>query len=90
MTVTLGAKGQVRLPADVAKKFKLRRGAKLEVVATGAGVFLIPPRRIPKAQRYFYTPEWQAKEREADADIKAGRVKEFSDVDELIRDLRGT
>ncbi len=89
MTVTLGARGQVRLPAGVARKLKLRRGAKLEVVAMGDGVFLIPPGRIPKGQRYFYTEEWQAKEREADEAIRRGDVLgPFKDADEAIRALR--
>ncbi|MEK6607458.1 MAG: AbrB/MazE/SpoVT family DNA-binding domain-containing protein [Myxococcota bacterium] len=89
MTVTLGAKGQVRLPVEVAKKLKLRKGARLEVVATGGGVFLIPPGRIPKDQRYFYTPEWQSKEREADEAIERGEViGPFVDPDQAIRALR--
>lgn len=89
MTVTIGANGQVRLPTDVAKKLKLRQGGKLEVVATGGGVFLIPPGRIPKNQRYFYTPEWQAKEREADEAIARGEViGPFKAADEAIRALR--
>jgi hypothetical protein len=31
--------------------------------------------------------EWQEGEREADEDIRAGRVKEFTSVEHLIRDL---
>lgn len=38
-------------------------------------------------QAWFWTPEWQAGEREADADIKAGNVKEFSTVKEFIEEL---
>lgn len=36
-------------------------------------------------QTWFWTPEWQAKEREADADIAAGRVTYF-DSDEAFLD----
>jgi len=42
---------------------------------------------IPKDQLWFWTPEWQKKEREADEDIAQGRVKEFSTVEELLKDL---
>lgn len=38
---------------------------------------------IDKSQAYFWTKEWQEAEREADADIQAGRVKRFKSVDEL-------
>ena len=36
---------------------------------------------------WYWTEEWQEGEREADADIAAGRVKHFNSVDELIADL---
>ena len=35
-------------------------------------------------QNYFWTSEWQQAEREADEDIKAGRVTRFSNVEEFI------
>ena len=42
---------------------------------------------MKKSQVYFWTSRWQGGEREADEDIKAGRVKVFDSVDELIKDL---
>ncbi|MDI6795210.1 MAG: hypothetical protein QME81_20495, partial [bacterium] len=36
---------------------------------------------------WFRTPEWQAKEREADEAIAKGEVKEFDNVEDLIKDL---
>jgi len=42
--------------------------------------------KLPE-QAYFWTSEWQKDEREADEDIKAGRVKRFSTAEELIADL---
>ena len=38
-------------------------------------------------QAYFWTDEWQAAEREADADIAAGRVETFDTMDEFLADL---
>ena len=38
-------------------------------------------------QDYYWTEEWQAGEKEADEDIKAGRVKHFSSVSSLIAEL---
>jgi bifunctional DNA-binding transcriptional regulator/antitoxin component of YhaV-PrlF toxin-antitoxin module len=87
-TVTVSARRELRLPDEVTRQLRIRKGAKLEVLVSGGVIHLIPPGRIRKDQRYFYTPEWQAKEREADADIAAGRVKSYSDVEALIRDLR--
>ncbi len=39
-------------------------------------------------QAYFWTEEWQAGEREADADIAAGRVRNFASAETLIQSLR--
>ena len=39
-------------------------------------------------QDYYLTPEWQEGEREADEDIRLGRVKSFDSVEELLAELR--
>ena len=44
-------------------------------------------RLIDKSQAYFWTRRWQKAEKEADEDIKAGRVKTFESVDELVKEL---
>lgn len=44
--------------------------------------------RVPIEQAWFWTREWQAKEREADDDLAAGRYFEFSDVEDLIDNLK--
>lgn len=40
----------------------------------GARVEMVPASLIPKDQFWFWTPEWQSKEREADEDIAQGRI----------------
>lgn len=42
---------------------------------------------MDKSQVYFWTNEWQAAEKEASEDIKAGRIKAFDSVDDLIKEL---
>ena len=42
---------------------------------------------MDKSQAYFWTKMWQEAEKEADQDIKAGRVKAFDSADELLKDL---
>jgi hypothetical protein len=46
------------------------------------------PRHIPADQRWFWTPEWQAGERQADEDLAAGRVKTFKTAAELVAALK--
>jgi hypothetical protein len=42
---------------------------------------------VDKSQAYFWTEEWHKGEAEAEADIRAGRVKTFDSVEELLEDL---
>ena len=47
-----------------------------------------PAKLVDPSQSYFWTKEWQAGEREAEQDIRKGRVKKFKSVKELMDDLR--
>jgi hypothetical protein len=50
---------------------------------------LLRPRKVIDAkQAWFLTPEWQAGEREADADVAAGRVETFRSGEEFLSALR--
>ena len=42
---------------------------------------------IDPDQAWYWTPEWQADERESRADFAAGRYKEFPSMDDFIADL---
>ena len=47
----------------------------------------MPKKLVDKSQAYFWTKQWQEAEKEADEDIRAGRVKTFDSVEDLIKDL---
>lgn len=42
---------------------------------------------VDPAQLWFWHPEWQAAERQVDAEIAAGLVRTFNNIDDLIADL---
>lgn len=42
---------------------------------------------VPASQAWFWTPQWQAGEREADADIATGRVTTYDGPEEFIAAL---
>jgi len=86
--VRMGAKNQITIPHRISKALRLRKGDHMLVRMVGKTVELVPATIIPKDERWFWTSEWQRKEREADEDIAQGRVKEFTSVDELIKDLQ--
>jgi antitoxin PrlF len=81
--------GQVTLPANVRRRLRVQEGDYMEVRVTEDSIILTPKILIDKSQEYFWTPEWQAAEREASADIAKGRVQEFDNVDDLIASLKG-
>lgn len=85
---TLRAKGQLTLPDDIRKAAHLEEGDLLEAEITADGILLRPQKLIDATQAWFWTAEWQAGEREADADRAAGRIETFESGDELIGALR--
>lgn len=42
---------------------------------------------LAESQAYYWTPDWQAKERRADEDARLGRSKKHVSVEELIQEL---
>ena len=81
--------GQVTLPASVRKRLGISEGDLVEVVVQDDKAVLLPKKMIDSSQAYFWTKEWQEAEKEATEDIKAGRVKTFDTVQELLSDLDG-
>ncbi len=79
--------GQVTLPASARRQLRVEDGDYMEVRVTEDSIILTPKTLIDKSQAYFWTPEWQAAEREASADIAEGRVQEFDNVDDLVANL---
>ena len=88
MVLQIRSNGQITLPAAVRRKANLKEGDLLvAAVEEDGSIRLTPQVTIDRSQAYFWTPRWQAGEREADEDIKAGRVKEFANIDEAINYL---
>jgi AbrB family looped-hinge helix DNA binding protein len=82
----LSAEGKVTIPARLRRAANLRAGDPLTFEVTPEGILIRPgaEERDPD-QWWFWTEEWQAKEREADADRDAGRIIRH-DSDEAFRD----
>ena len=79
--------GQITLSAPVRKSLGIEEGDLVEIEVIDEKAVIVPKRIVDKNQAYFWTKKWQEEEREADEDIKAGRVKVFDSVEELFRDL---
>jgi AbrB family looped-hinge helix DNA binding protein len=79
--------GQVTIPAALRRQTGIEIGDYLEVQIMGDSLILSPKQVIDKSQAYFWTEAWQAGEREAEEDLRAGRMKEFETLEDLIADL---
>lgn len=86
--VRLGAKRQITLPRAATSRLRLREGDVLELRLREDGIELVPMALIPRNQLWYWTPEWQAKEREADEDIRKGRVKKHRGASATIKALK--
>jgi len=86
--VRVGAKHQVTIPHRISKALKLKKGDHLLMRLVDRRVELVPVALIPKDQLWYWTPEWQQMEREADEDIARGDVKGFDSVQELLKELK--
>jgi bifunctional DNA-binding transcriptional regulator/antitoxin component of YhaV-PrlF toxin-antitoxin module len=71
----------------VRRKLGIEEGDLVEIEVVDEKAVLMPKRLVDKSQAYFWTKKWQEAEKKADEDIKAGRVKAFDSVEELVKDL---
>ncbi|MQA74690.1 MAG: AbrB family transcriptional regulator [Solirubrobacterales bacterium] len=87
--VTVQKRGVISLPPDVRRRHHLDEpGAQVEIAERTDGVIELRPQvAIPADQRWFWNERWQAMEREADADVEAGRVARFDSAEDLIAEL---
>jgi len=81
-------KAQLTLPLSVRRKLGIEEGDFMDVEVRDNEIVLKLKKLVDKDQAWFWTKRWQEGEREADADIKAGRVHDFPDAKSAIASLR--
>ena len=84
-TIRVRKKHQITLPAAIREAAGVYEGDFLTAeVREDRTIVLRPSRLVDADEAFFYTPEWQAGEREADEDIRLGRVYHFDNAEEAI------
>lgn len=78
----------ITLGQELRKALNLDEGDILDVSVEEGKIVLEPKKLIPADQQWFWTEEWQTGEREAQAEIDAGRVKSFDSMEDFLEDLR--
>jgi AbrB family looped-hinge helix DNA binding protein len=85
-TVVRG-KGQITIPADIRKAAHLEEGDPIEVELVPEGILLRPGKVIDATQAWFWTDQWQKREREAEQDRAAGRSRVFESSEAFLESL---
>lgn len=81
-------KGQVTLPGEIRDLLGLSEGDDVAFSLNEQGQVIISRLEvIPPDQAWFWTEQWQKAEREAQADIDAGRVNHYTNIDEALAAL---
>ncbi len=83
----LGKNYQIAIPREIIRELGLKEEDHMDIYISESKVVLEPKILIPKDQAYFYTRDWQADEKEAEEDIKQGRVTKTKNLDELFKKL---
>ncbi|MGH9779253.1 MAG: AbrB/MazE/SpoVT family DNA-binding domain-containing protein [Candidatus Acidiferrales bacterium] len=86
--IRIRGKRQITLPSEATKALGVAEGDELEARILADRIELIPMVAVPKDQAWFWTPEWQAKERAAEADLAAGNYREFANARQLVAGLK--
>ncbi|MBI2908895.1 MAG: AbrB/MazE/SpoVT family DNA-binding domain-containing protein [Chloroflexi bacterium] len=81
-------KAQVTLPNSIRQALNIEEGDFLDAAVKDGEIVLRVKKLVDKDQAWFWTRRWQEGEREADEDIRAGRVFSFPNAEEAIASLR--
>jgi AbrB family looped-hinge helix DNA binding protein len=87
MLIEFKQKSQVTIPKALVEELGLKVGDKLDIDIEDGKLVITPVVIIPKSQEWFYTPEWQAKEKEVNKQLEECRLNVADSKEELYRDL---
>lgn len=81
------ARGTLTLPAEIRDQLGLEEGDQVAFEVDDDQLIVTPVQVVPRSQAWFWTPQWQAAEREADADRVAGRFTRFGSDEEFLSSI---
>jgi antitoxin PrlF len=88
-TARIRGRGQLTLPAEVRAALRVEEGDEVEFTRHENGTVTVRGlKTIPADQAWFWSPEWQVGEREADEEIAAADLSPvYASADEMFADL---
>lgn len=85
--IRLRPKGQLTLPDALRRAAHLQEGDVLEAEVQDEAIVLRPKKLVDASQAWFWTSGWQRGEREASAEIAAGRTTRYDSDEDFLRSL---
>jgi AbrB family looped-hinge helix DNA binding protein len=85
----LRKKNILTVPREIADRMHLSEGDEFIVTEEQGRIVLTPALSIPADQAWFWTPEWQARIAEAEADRVAGNSAVYASEEEFLDALDG-
>ncbi len=84
--VSVQARGVVALPRELRERMHLETpGAQIELIEREDGVIEMRPQMaVPVSQLWFWSEQWQEREREAEEDISHDRMTRFDDAESFL------
>ncbi|MHB1627301.1 MAG: AbrB/MazE/SpoVT family DNA-binding domain-containing protein [Bacilli bacterium] len=84
MKIRLNKRSQITLPKPIMERLHLEEGDPLLIELDEKGRIVIEPMiSIPRSQAWFWTESWQAAEKEAEEDYRAGRFQTIGTKEDL-------
>ncbi|MEA2015758.1 MAG: AbrB/MazE/SpoVT family DNA-binding domain-containing protein [Actinomycetota bacterium] len=83
MVTKLRERSQITLPAEIVKELNLKTGDNLEISLEEGRIVIKPVLVIDRSQLWFWSKDWQAKEKEVEEDIRSGRVHKARGLKDL-------
>lgn len=87
MLTELRTRSQITIPSEIIKQLNLKQGDTLEVEIEGEQIILRPVIAIPKDQAFFWSKQWQAEEKQVQADVENKKINSTDSKDILFKDL---
>ncbi|PKM80612.1 MAG: AbrB family transcriptional regulator [Firmicutes bacterium HGW-Firmicutes-14] len=85
--ILVGKRNLDYIPKSIKKALNIQPGDVLEFKVENDKIIITPMKTVPAEQTWFWNRVWQEGEKEAEEDIKLGRVKQFHSMKDLLEDL---
>jgi AbrB family looped-hinge helix DNA binding protein len=86
--VSVQRRNLITLPSEIRKKLNISEGDVLDVRLDDNKIIIEPYKLVPSSQAYFWSDKVQKDMLEAKEDVNAGRVREFSNIDDFLEGLQ--